>query len=131
MHDSIAISVWYNKHRKRKPRIPVSNPTSHEYKKSIFYNDHSTEITFCNLIQQQHNWLDELRIIFILTIRIFKSYIYKTSISKTSQRQSLIGLSVHASTRKMTRTASNNKFKSVAIFAILNSLASKYSINTN
>ena len=57
MHDSIAIVAWYNKHRKWKPRIPVSDPTCHEYEKSVFYNDHSTGIKFGNLIQQQHNWL--------------------------------------------------------------------------
>ena len=61
MHDSIAIGVWYNKHRKWKPRIPVSDPTCHEYEKSIFYNDQYTGITFCNLIQQQHNGFDLVR----------------------------------------------------------------------
>ena len=55
--------------------------------------------------------LDEFRIDFILIIRLFNVYTYSTSIDNASQHQNLIGLSVHASTRKMSWTATNDKFK--------------------
>ena len=99
------------------------------YRYSIMIN--LLESLFVTWFNKNTIGVGRIKINFILAIIMFHVYIYKTSNNKVPQHQNLIGLSFHASIRKMTRTASNNKFKSVAIFAILNSVASNYSINTN